>query len=912
MKYNIGQRVKVRDEVGIVRYIGETKFAPGVWYGVELDRACGKNNGTVGNVCYFECTNKAGLYGVFVKEALLEEIGVDSFKSNLSEKKKLKERSNHANEKEKEKEKENIVVGDFLDSKVKLQEFKELAERAEMHQRDNEFLQQLKTQLEIKLSELTNSYLELKEKHAAALEELEINHELEKELSQVSVREYSAQDLKRLVENNRYNESQLRHLEEVVQEKDKHLALIKEQLENSRLGIMNLQNNLSQREKDIAMLKNRMEAVSDLEAMAERLSLENVSLKRTEKELRTAIMELNEIHDIDKKLEENHINVEEQLRLELAHCKKSLDLERDSNHKLKRKLEITVSKTKVNDETPLQSVSMLNSQIQALQDQVAACNVSIKQRQIRIQILELKYHLICERVDNSKLYKMDKRFVDLIFDLRSLELELTVLIKETGKDLVSEKLFCVEYSLSAYLALLGVIIKVLEYNYNSELSSVLLLPSVVEYADDVKAEINQVLRYLIESKEREEEKEEKDVDFDFKSCLQKLLDFYNFLYSQNESLKMSIPLQLCLINTIMSNTISYGEKVFSVFAEKKFTVEMTHLVDLSHIMAEFRSIFESICDKELETDISIDAPLNTGLVLTSLINWATAMNNIYYAQEDFDNDNTCSELEVAWVDLCKWKADVPTTYHVEKVVPISIYDIEIDSLPNNSINPTEPNNNNNNNNNNSEFDTCNEIISQKKESEIQDLKLNIALLEQNLKVVTKKTSEESETFQKTLTLINEDLKEKSGKISQLEKEKLALERDLAAVENDTLLHSADMDDLEFQIKCNERKQRLETLIDLKREAKYNYEEKISWSWNESKSSFWKPVSRFQNLAKQLRNLAEGIQMVQIESTNNPKWKLKSESPSILNAYLEEQFFSYQSAKKDLFSKDSSIKGGSIR
>ncbi|VDD75009.1 unnamed protein product [Mesocestoides corti] len=61
--------IKIGDKVlvaglrrGIVRFIGETQFAPGVWYGVELSKAVGKNDGSVDGVRYFTCEPKHGVF----------------------------------------------------------------------------------------------------------------------------------------------------------------------------------------------------------------------------------------------------------------------------------------------------------------------------------------------------------------------------------------------------------------------------------------------------------------------------------------------------------------------------------------------------------------------------------------------------------------------------------------------------------------------------------------------------------------------------------------------------------------------------------------------------------------------------------------------------------------------------------
>lgn len=46
---------------GTLRYCGPTLFADGLWAGIELDEAVGKNNGTVDGVLYFKCPPNYGM-----------------------------------------------------------------------------------------------------------------------------------------------------------------------------------------------------------------------------------------------------------------------------------------------------------------------------------------------------------------------------------------------------------------------------------------------------------------------------------------------------------------------------------------------------------------------------------------------------------------------------------------------------------------------------------------------------------------------------------------------------------------------------------------------------------------------------------------------------------------------------------
>ncbi|XP_055713416.1 restin homolog isoform X4 [Phlebotomus papatasi] len=63
----VGDRVIVSSgfgsRPGVLKYIGETQFAPGNWCGVQLDDPTGKNDGSVDGIRYFDCVDK---YGIFV------------------------------------------------------------------------------------------------------------------------------------------------------------------------------------------------------------------------------------------------------------------------------------------------------------------------------------------------------------------------------------------------------------------------------------------------------------------------------------------------------------------------------------------------------------------------------------------------------------------------------------------------------------------------------------------------------------------------------------------------------------------------------------------------------------------------------------------------------------------------------
>ncbi|KAG2210225.1 hypothetical protein INT47_003210 [Mucor saturninus] len=65
---HIGDKVQVNSHHGTIRYIGETKFKPGTWAGIELDAVgLGKNDGSVDGHRYFNCPPNTGLFILAIK-----------------------------------------------------------------------------------------------------------------------------------------------------------------------------------------------------------------------------------------------------------------------------------------------------------------------------------------------------------------------------------------------------------------------------------------------------------------------------------------------------------------------------------------------------------------------------------------------------------------------------------------------------------------------------------------------------------------------------------------------------------------------------------------------------------------------------------------------------------------------------
>lgn len=71
-EFRVGERVLVVGQrLGTIRFFGTTNFAPGYWYGIELDKPHGKNDGSVGGVQYFSCAPR---YGIFAPPSRVQRV----------------------------------------------------------------------------------------------------------------------------------------------------------------------------------------------------------------------------------------------------------------------------------------------------------------------------------------------------------------------------------------------------------------------------------------------------------------------------------------------------------------------------------------------------------------------------------------------------------------------------------------------------------------------------------------------------------------------------------------------------------------------------------------------------------------------------------------------------------------------
>eukprot|EP00929_Paragymnodinium_shiwhaense_P067058 TRINITY_DN3373_c0_g1_i1.p1 TRINITY_DN3373_c0_g1~~TRINITY_DN3373_c0_g1_i1.p1 ORF type:complete len:1453 (+),score=496.86 TRINITY_DN3373_c0_g1_i1:143-4501(+) len=78
----VGDRCAVKglETEGTIRFRGVGHFAPGLWVGIELDQDCGKNDGCVKDVRYFNCKPQ---YGIFVRPLIVTKLAPPEMQASV-------------------------------------------------------------------------------------------------------------------------------------------------------------------------------------------------------------------------------------------------------------------------------------------------------------------------------------------------------------------------------------------------------------------------------------------------------------------------------------------------------------------------------------------------------------------------------------------------------------------------------------------------------------------------------------------------------------------------------------------------------------------------------------------------------------------------------------------------------------
>ncbi|EGW34267.1 uncharacterized protein SPAPADRAFT_65423 [Spathaspora passalidarum NRRL Y-27907] len=186
-----------------------------------------------------------------------------------------------------------------------------------------------------------------------------------------------------------------------------------------------------------------------------------------------------------------------------------------------------------------------------------------------------------------------------------------------------------------------------------------------------------------------------------------------------------------------------------------------------------------------------------------------------------------------------------------------------------------------------------------KDQEISDLKLNITMLEQNMKSLTSQNTLNLENLQAKLIKQEQQIQSYLETIKSLELEKEDLKTQLTLVEKNTQEYDLVFNDLKSQHQYNENISFMEQISQLKQINKMRMATpKQDYSWLKKTSrTRWNETTPLMELSRDLRSIALDVKAVHIATTST--WRPKKNLPKYANLLIEERYTHYKSRRNNL-------------
>ncbi|RCK59038.1 Dynactin, isoform [Candida viswanathii] len=881
MSFKIGQSVRVKDDLGVIKFVGTTSFAPGVWYGIELQQPRGKNNGSVQGVKYFDCKqDDSSFYGVFVREGMLNQVNgtgeKDSFQLNqiiVKLQTKLKTVTSESAE-----YRNNFwMLQTELEKKLKL--IGDLESKLEMQNVNNDFLQLVKLQLEEKLQDLAAKYQELSKEFDLIQEELEVNREIEKEMELANIDEFTPREIKLIVERNRRVEDTLALLMERSQATETKLRAELSDLQARLTHAEDVEKKLEKSESTIAILQERIETFADMEKMMERLTVENDELNNKIKNLTTTINELNEINELDKNLEEDMRQTEIELRQEIEEFKKVVGEDQLKIGKLQE--EITKQKQEAERQISRGTTPTVpESELFSLRQTISELKLRSRADAVQLRLVKGRYEVLLDkRVTNADLGY--RSLMDLLLTLKVYLLDMVILQEFVPDKCLHQKI--VRTLLSADSQFFELLITILEHNYDME-GIETSLAAIKTELDKLGPAFDKAVSVLLSDDLSEGVLSELQLNLQsiqlFAAKCSSILDL-GF-----HSTRLRLGTRECFRNLKFSNMLK-GSFLTDASRYLKSRVDDSHREAIDNVIKksqEFKSKAEGAGqDIHLAANVkfrSSDVDFQKQVDMNQLLE--------VYLVLKHDNLEVPSEAIQEFLDHSSLE-DIDYAFEVEvlEVGFPSVYEYTPAAIPDTKQDHEA-------------LGRLQEVIDLR-EREINDLRLNINLLEQNMLSLASQNSLKVTELNQTLDALKFQEQRHLDTIAKLEQEKKDLLKELDLVEQSTP-KTIEFKNLASQKEYNSTVTVMEKIIHLKNVAKKaDADEQFDWLRDTHKSKpFWTEPTPLQQLSRELRSIALDIKPILINPTNKYVWKKLTNQPKFINLVNEERYAKYNSIKSNLF------------
>lgn len=344
-KISLQDTVLVNEMKGRVKFIGETQFAKGIWYGIELDKPLGKNDGSANGIRYFDidlkkANSNGGYYGLFCKKDTLQFYKPDDDEHSLLN-------GNAAQETIKNLQVKYESLASKLNKiKIENHELKTSVEKLSTNE----------TVLLSKISRLDKLVKELKVENGNMKTHLDnFNHLLDAsdsvmapDLDKGTLLERSHL-LQGLLDQTKLSYDKAMKVQEDLLEENTQL-LEENAVLSKKISDLGLQ--LQQTNNTIGDLALQIEAQSKSSNIVDKLTNDNIQLTSNIKALNNELEELQAKEKLDENLRITYEQLEQELRLQLSNLQSALENEKEiadtyieENSRLKASLESIEAKT---------------------------------------------------------------------------------------------------------------------------------------------------------------------------------------------------------------------------------------------------------------------------------------------------------------------------------------------------------------------------------------------------------------------------------------------------------------------------------------------------------------------------------------------------------------------------------------
>lgn len=936
MPLTVGQRVRVKDNYGTVRFIGKTKFAPGVWVGVELEDEVGRNDGSVEGIRYFE-TSKSGMYGVFVREKMVSQDGTEGVALHhddvlllhgIIEKLQLKLKITTGDIKE-YKEKISTLESLLQESNTN---FQSLESKLEQIGVDKDFMEEKNNELQMSLESIQIKYDDLKGDFQLLQEEFTLNKQIEEEVKEsLKHGDYSEENVKVLLERNLQLEHALVSLKSLTDQNEfnlkKELDSLKKNnglLQKDDETYLAVVEKLSAAEKRIVELQEYLDSALDLEKIIDSLQAKNEELTQKVEQLSSTVEELTELHELDKNLEENQILVEKELNQNIKDLKEIIHNDKNSINKLEKTNKFLESKLaelkSLTKDSKSPEDESLKEEIKRLSNKLKHTDMENLNNKIQLVIAEQQ---LLFAQNTSLSINETSTILDVIYNLKQAKSRADSILKclsiLQSYELYPGRLFYIAvYKLRQFSAEARFFIPLWEWNYenvefgnvadkfNSVVIGISETLNVVEnrFKDNVygKLDIESIDGYI----------DQLHLILNIKKYFKEgMANFYFGLFYYKyilESLLLNGQMNMTILEEIKSKFLLLFE---GKVAFRKFSLSFEELLQKwkTGIEPELKNRLKTI-ENDIGNDYTMELDClryeNFGIEDTlSILDIYNEIESGIAIDDSLEND-TRQLLEKVQNNIEQTLTMLKFEFKLRKILQPIIYD----QLQKNNLKS----------NNAEDIDLLKDNLesmrlrSIEKDRLIDELTINVSLLKNNLSLEHGKNKSYLESLNNELSKINEEKILLETKYSDLLKENNSLKLEIQnLIKSNQIFESGHLkkyNDILSEKSYSANLTLIEEIIFLKKIIKMNskklamIDDELEWLKQPLTPSDEKSINcnslNFYNLSNHLRQIS--VQASIFDSvTDNNRWKTLHTSQKLVNAALGEDISKYNNLKSTILS-----------